>query len=87
MLEQKTAVIIPFHILSPKLQEAEIQFLYVLPCSMHPYKCKLQQWRIQGDGGIHPPTGLKHGGLERSFCENSNFFRRFASIIVQLIKK
>jgi hypothetical protein len=28
----------------------------------------------RGDGGIHPPTGLKHRGLERSFyVKTANF--------------
>jgi hypothetical protein len=43
-----------------------------------------------GGWGDTSPTGLKLRGLERSLyfvCENSNFFRRFAPIIVQLIRK
>jgi hypothetical protein len=41
-----------------------------------------------GMGGIHPPHRPQTPRPRKKFvCENSKFFRRFAPIIVQLIKK
>ena len=46
----------------------------------------LRQWRIQGDGDTSPHRPQTPRPRKKFVCENSKFFRRFAPIIVQLIK-
>jgi hypothetical protein len=45
------------------------------------------QWRIQGEWGIIPHRPQTPRPRKKFICENNKFFRRFAPIIVQLIKK
>jgi hypothetical protein len=60
------------------IKHIKFSSLIVVFCVMSPFANFVPQISVAdpgGDGGIHPPTGLKHRGLERSlYVKTANFF-------------